>query len=790
MSGRGGGRTRGTRGGRTSTRSSTSGGRTDATKATETKRTKLSDYIYYIGSAKQASDFSVITNYLILHIRKNFSPWGDDIASAIEKRRPFDFTSVKPTKDISTNPDATAKAREDEENQAFFDAEVASYVKRKDAYAANFPKAFAFLFGQCNKALQSKLQTRADYDAIIKDNPIELLKAIQEHSISYMENKYAPIIVAEALRNLIHTKQRDGEILTDYTNRFKSAKDVLKSHMGGDLYIPKLAATEPGWTPPSQTLSQAEYDTNLDCIKKAYDKTLAVVYMENADRRQYGTLITALSQQYALGQDQYPKDWIEAQRVLANHKVDAAYQEALDKKAAKAKQAKKEKASAFGAKITEAREMSFQQMELRCYKCGQVGHKSNQCKSKISDDDNKADWAINKTPELVRMQHVMSAHEDDGSTIASGLQSSSSGPLSWIHLQFHFKQAKLDMKDWILLDSCSSVDLFCNPRMVESIRPSSSKLELGTNAGVVNCRYKATLPHYGTVWYSPKAITNVLSLGNVVDKYPVTFISRQEDAFLVETDQETVKFVRLAANLYARIPHEANARQIAQVKAIVKEHTPDIHDDDELDIKRAIEKRSSKSQSSIKRAIDKRSSSHKRAIDKRSSKSKPGDDKRASKHSSSSERASKRSSSSQRASKRSSSPKRAIDKRSSSDSNSRATKADSDAGVNLVETVEDNKKLHTPNQVKRATAARDLLHALGCPSIADLKFIIKANLIKDNPITQGDVALAETIYGPDIATIKGKTTRRRNAPVVHDTVEIPKELFKAQKNVELCMDVM
>ena len=43
--------------------------------------------------------------------------------------------------------------------------------------------------------------------------------------------------------------------------------------------------------------------------------------------------------------------------------------------------------------------------------------------------------------------------------------------------------------------------------------------------------------------------------------------------------------------------------------------------------------------------------------------------------------------------------------------------------------------------------------------MVDLNAIIKMNVIRDNPITESDIKLMECLYGPDIPTIKGKTTR-------------------------------
>ena len=55
--------------------------------------------------------------------------------------------------------------------------------------------------------------------------------------------------------------------------------------------------------------------------------------------------------------------------------------------------------------------------------------------------------------------------------------------------------------------------------------------------------------------------------------------------------------------------------------------------------------------------------------------------------------------------------------------------------------------------------AKWLLHALGYPSVVNLKTIIKTNMIWDNPVTESDIKLMEHLYGPNIPTIKGKATR-------------------------------
>ena len=53
------------------------------------------------------------------------------------------------------------------------------------------------------------------------------------------------------------------------------------------------------------------------------------------------------------------------------------------------------------------------------------------------------------------------------------------------------------------------------------------------------------------------------------------------------------------------------------------------------------------------------------------------------------------------------------------------------------------------------------------------------NTIKNNPVTTEDLDIAKKIFGPDISSLKGKTTRRKPVPVIEDYIEIPRELIAA-----------
>jgi hypothetical protein len=144
------------------------------------ERQVLANYVFCLGTSKQASDFELVSQFIINHIRKEHAN-GDD-------RKEVKLNGYKPRLVLSQEKYPVTRDKEDQENEKIFEAQVRVFIQRQAMYETNKRKGFAPIYKQCHKILQAKLKARANYDQDIKGDPIAMPKAIQEHTMSYQEN--------------------------------------------------------------------------------------------------------------------------------------------------------------------------------------------------------------------------------------------------------------------------------------------------------------------------------------------------------------------------------------------------------------------------------------------------------------------------------------------------------------------------------------------------------------------------------------------------------------------------
>jgi hypothetical protein len=110
-----------------------------------------------------------------------------------------------------------------------------------------------------------------------------------------------------------------------------------------------------------------------------------------------------------------------------------------------------------------------------------------------------------------------------------------------------------------------------------------------------------------------------------------------------------------------------------------------------------------------------------------------------------------------------------------------------DRTSNLISNVAENRQGYTLHQFERTKEARRLYHIVGTPTVNNFKSLFRMNVIHQNcrSTTVEDVNISEKIFGPDMSSLQGKSTRRKPKPVRSDLIEIPKEIIRKHHNIHL-----
>jgi hypothetical protein len=104
----------------------------------------------------------------------------------------------------------------------------------------------------------------------------------------------------------------------------------------------------------------------------------------------------------------------------------------------------------------------------------------------------------------------------------------------------------------------------------------------------------------------------------------------------------------------------------------------------------------------------------------------------------------------------------------------------------VIDTVDELKRNFTKREIERADITRRMYVTLGRPSQDVFESIIRKGSIINNPVAITDYRNALNIYGKNLGSIKGKTTRTKPQHVQFESSSFPER----KKDIVLLVDIM
>ena len=441
-----------------------------------------------------------------------------------------------------------------EENALYYN-DGKTYSLRVATLEKHRGQAFALIIGQCMQLLLDKMKQERAWDVVSASyDPLELYKLIESVVLKQTEDQYPVAAMWDQYMQVYNAKQ--GSLSnTEYYRMFNMKVEVAESVgcvFSNDKTRDYCAQLE--YKKSYQTLTPTEKDT-VDTLARERFIGFGLLKTANKD---HDHLKHALSDDYTKGSDNYPVNSQQALLLLDKYSKKPAVVATSEGTAFAQKGKKgdaKKKSGNDDPSNFEFNKEFYKDKE--CFRCGKKGHPKKACTAKLTatDDDKSVKSSTSKSGSSSGMAKIVGTMNKTIKQLGKAMsQVSEEYTLSdddSIGAQSHAQVGRLksdggtsghafasqssSLKRHVLLDNQSSEHVFCDPNLVGNIRKAGRQLNLESNGGCLPISDIANIDGFNEpVWFSTKAITNILSLSVVKREYKVSY---DGDDFIIHRAQ-------------------------------------------------------------------------------------------------------------------------------------------------------------------------------------------------------------------------------------------------------------
>ncbi|MGL5934004.1 MAG: hypothetical protein ACRCZI_00110, partial [Cetobacterium sp.] len=237
---------------------------------------------------------------------------------SLDKEEKVDLNAVKPKLNISKETDPTDNANEQKAFDKEFKGELEDWRHRRKDLENGLEMAYALIKETyCTKTMRDRVEAHPDFETKIKDDPVELLKAIRVLTHDTVRAQYPYVSLVDSVARLMTIKQYDDSLL-DYAKRFKQTRDVMKTYIGASLLDAFVERTE-------EYKAEQDADAKKTMKKDAWNRLMAYLFLKGADSFKYGSLTKKYVTDFSGGEDTYPNTLQTVVDILTNHRFDDTY---------------------------------------------------------------------------------------------------------------------------------------------------------------------------------------------------------------------------------------------------------------------------------------------------------------------------------------------------------------------------------------------------------------------------------------------------------------------------------